>query len=125
MCETSAPSNGRGSGLPRSRLGGVFYFFKGHRPDDGTKPSIGAFRTNDRRIIATFNLEDFDSVYAILRTERPVFVRGRRSGEHIEFLEIHTSSEAVGEVDTSPGRIVVGTGDTVDEIGDVVALDTV
>jgi len=111
-----------GAGPSWSRYRGVLYFFNGQRPDDGSKPPIGAFRAEARTVIATLNLEDFDSIYAILRTERPVFLRGRRSGELIDFLEIHTNSEPVGEVDASPGRIVVGTGDTVDDIGDVVLL---
>ena len=113
-----------GQGPSWSRTGGVLYFFEGHRPDGSAKPPIGAFRAANRRITATLNLQDFDSIYAILRTERPVFVRGSRTGEVIEFLEIHSNSEPVGEVDGSPGRIVIGTGDTVDDIGVVVRLNS-
>jgi hypothetical protein len=109
-----------GEGLPWARLGGVLYFFEGHRPDDvDAKPPIGAFRVAERRIIATLNLPDFDSIYAILRSERPVFVRGSRTGELIDFLEIHSNSEPVGEVDATPAQIVVGTGDVVGDIDGV------
>lgn len=109
-----------GEGLAWSRLQAVLYFFDGQRPDDvGAKPPIGGFRVAERRIIATLNLPDFDSVYAILRSERPVYVRGSRTGERIDFLEIHSNSEPVGEVDATPGQIVVGTGDVVGDIDNV------
>lgn len=109
-----------GEGLPWSRLRAVLYFFEGHRPDDvGAKPPIGAFRVAERQIIATLNLPDFDSIYAVLRSERPVFVRGSRIDERIDFLEIHSNSEPVGEVNATPGQIVVGTGDVVGDIDNI------
>ncbi len=102
-----------------SRLQGVLYFFEGHRPDEGGKPSIGTFRVDSNRLIATLNLADFDSIYATFRSERPVFVRGSRTGERIDFFEIHTNFEPIGEVDATPGRFVIGTGDVIGDIGNV------
>lgn len=95
-----------------SRIHGTLYFFPSGR---GSLP-LGSFRS-PTRILVTLDLRDFDGVYAVLRSERPVFLRGRADENIIEYLELHTNSEPVGEVDTTPGGvIVVGTGELITEV---------
>lgn len=59
---------------------------------------------------------DFESFYAILRSERPVFLRGGTSDDGtVDFLELYSGREPVGEVDTSLPPPAV-TGDLSEEL---------
>lgn len=58
---------------------------------------------------------DFDSFYAILRSERPAFVRGGGASASVEYLELYSDREPVGEVDSSVPRFAV-TGDLFEEV---------
>jgi hypothetical protein len=102
-----------------SRWYGTLYFFPSGRGDhsESNPHPVGSLRA-PRRLLATLDLGDFDGVYAILRSERPVFLRGGgREDNRIEYMELHTNPEPVGEVDTTPGHgIVVGTGDLIAEV---------
>ena len=58
---------------------------------------------------------EFESFYAILRSERPAFLRGGGSTTTVEFLELYTGREPVGEGDTSVPRFPVF-GDVLEEL---------
>jgi hypothetical protein len=109
-----------GVGANRQRVVGTLYFF----PNYPRMPHIGFF-SEPTRFYSSFDQADFDFVYAVLRNERPIFLRvvviddpADRSGRSlIEFMELHTNSEPVGEVvDTTPGVIILGSGDTLTEV---------
>jgi hypothetical protein len=104
-----------GAGPTWSRISGTVYFFPNAR-EDLPGGRIGYF-SSPRYLYARLNPRDFDAFYAILRSEYPVFLRGGGSDDKIEYMELHSNSEPVGEVDGSPrGRIVVGTGDVLSEL---------
>jgi hypothetical protein len=58
---------------------------------------------------------DFESFYAILRSERPAFLRGGGSDATVEYLELYSGREPVGEGDTSLPRPAV-TGEILEEL---------
>ena len=59
----------------------TLYFFPNGRPDR-SKP-IGSYRPEGLggSILANLDLDDFEGVYAMLRSERPMFIRGGGTGD--------------------------------------------
>jgi hypothetical protein len=113
-----------GEGPTWSNLRATLYFFAGQRPDGGSRPPIGWYHPDRRQMYALLNIEDFDAIYAILRTEKPVYLRAwgpdtTTLTATLEILEFHSNEEPVGEVDDTPGRRTIGsTGDAVAGVDD-------
>jgi hypothetical protein len=100
--------------VPWLRITGTLYFFPSGRSDQ-SRPV--RYFGSARHLIVTLALRDFDSMYAVLRSERPVFLRGGGADDLIEYLELHSNPEPVGEVDASAqASIVIGTGDVITEV---------
>ena len=70
---------------------------------------------NGQRNRLWLDRREFESFYAMLRTERPIFLRGGGSGDRVDYLELYTGREPVGEGDTSVPRFPV-TGDLLEEL---------
>jgi hypothetical protein len=101
---------------------GTLYFFLENEwsrpiPRGGIRESEGQFI-----IIMTLHLEDFDGFYAMFRSERPLFFRvseDTKGSSGINFLEIHSNAEPVGEVDSSPRKIIIGSGIEIGHLDDL------
>jgi hypothetical protein len=88
-------------GAPEGSIRGVSLFFWERDPG-----AFGFVNEDTGFVVANLPVADFQGMYAILQTEKPVFVHWRTDPEEARLasIDISTSEEPVGEGtnDTSP-----------------------